>query len=135
MKFEVFDNQTGLEAYPVAVATIMAEKAGIRAPRIAYFCVDNCGDLFVMYDDYGHYQPFYVDMDRYTARFEPDIEFDGNIAGLFVNGVRIPLDRDYNAILAAARKTLADNRHLADGENCTLKELRDAVEVFDGVSK
>jgi hypothetical protein len=31
-------------------------------------------------------------------------------------------------LIAAAIKTLADNRHLADGDQCTLRELRDAVD-------
>ena len=37
-----------------------------------------------------------------------------------------------DTLLAAARKTLLDNLHLCDGDNCTLKALRDAVESVDG---
>ena len=43
--------------------------------------------------------------------------------------------RDYLYInlLSAARQTLKENGHLADGDNCTLKALRDAVAEIDGV--
>ena len=34
---------------------------------------------------------------------------------------------DAERLLTAAINTLKANRHLADGEECTLKELRDAV--------
>ena len=58
------------------------------------------------------YEYQYLDETRYEVRFEPD----------------------YTALLSAARKTITENMHLADGENCTLRELRDAVEMFDGVT-
>jgi hypothetical protein len=35
-------------------------------------------------------------------------------------------------LLSAARQTLLNNLHLCDGDNCTLKDLRDAVEKIDG---
>ena len=34
--------------------------------------------------------------------------------------------RDVSKLLKAVKNTLAENAHLADGDNCTLKELRDA---------
>jgi len=37
-------------------------------------------------------------------------------------------------LLAAVRITLAENGHLADGDNCTLRVLRDAVEAIDGTT-
>ena len=39
---------------------------------------------------------------------------------------------DFNNLLAAAESTLAKNLHLADGENCTLIDLKRAVEKITG---
>ena len=36
----------------------------------------------------------------------------------------------YEALLAAAMLTLKNNGHLCDGDDCTLKELREAVEAI-----
>jgi hypothetical protein len=46
-------------------------------------------------------------------------------------GQRTP-DQRFTALLAAARQTLDENRHLTDGDDCTLRELRDAVAEIDG---
>lgn len=35
--------------------------------------------------------------------------------------------QEYDDILAAVRQTLEDNLHLCDGDNCTLRVLRDAA--------
>jgi len=43
----------------------------------------------------------------------------------------IEIESQRDLLLAAARKTLAENSHLADGDDCTLKALRDAVEAID----
>ena len=36
----------------------------------------------------------------------------------------------YQEVAEAARRTLADNAHLADGDQCTLRELRGAVDAL-----
>lgn len=38
---------------------------------------------------------------------------------------------DLYSVFAAAKQTLRDNLHLTDGDNCTLLELRNAVEKVD----
>lgn len=38
----------------------------------------------------------------------------------------------FDALLAAARQTLEENAHLADGDDCTLAALKRAVEIIDG---
>ena len=38
---------------------------------------------------------------------------------------------DLYSVFAAAKQTLRENLHLTDGENCTLFELRNAVERVD----
>jgi endo-1,4-beta-mannosidase len=38
--------------------------------------------------------------------------------------------KQFDELLEAAQKTLRENAHLADGDNCTLKELRDAVHLL-----
>jgi hypothetical protein len=37
------------------------------------------------------------------------------------------------AVAGAARKTIEENKGLSDGENCTLKELRDALVRLDAL--
>ena len=39
--------------------------------------------------------------------------------------------RKNETLLEAAIKTLKDNLHLCDGDNCTLRELRDAVKKIE----
>lgn len=34
-------------------------------------------------------------------------------------------------LIQASKQTLRENRHLTDGENCTLKVLKDAIESLD----
>jgi len=44
---------------------------------------------------------------------------------------RISGPTDSGLLLSAAKKTLNDNLHLCDGDDCTLKDLRDAVAAID----
>ena len=37
------------------------------------------------------------------------------------------------AVVDAGRKTIEENKNLSDGENCSLKELRDAIVRLDAV--
>ena len=36
-----------------------------------------------------------------------------------------------DAVIEAARETLKEQAHLADGDNCTLKRLKDAVDAYE----
>lgn len=57
------------------------------------------------------------------GNFAYDVGFkDGAISGYNL------AKNDITELLIAAQKTLDDNLHLCDGDICTLKELRDAVE-------
>ena len=38
---------------------------------------------------------------------------------------------EINALKAAIRETLEDNRHLADGDDCTLRKLKAVVEDWE----
>jgi nitric oxide reductase activation protein len=38
---------------------------------------------------------------------------------------------EINALKAAIRETLEENRHLADGDDCTLRKLKTAVEDWE----
>jgi hypothetical protein len=60
------------------------------------------------------------DITSYTCGYK-DGEYDGYLLATY----------DLKPIVSAAIKTLKDNLHLCDGDICTLKELRDAVnEIF-----
>lgn len=49
-----------------------------------------------------------------------------------IGGELIAARRERDALLAAARQTLDENGHLADGDDCTLAALKRAVEIIDG---
>jgi hypothetical protein len=45
--------------------------------------------------------------------------------------LRQQLTKPTDAVIKAARKTLEENSHLADGDVCTLFELREAIAAYD----
>jgi CO dehydrogenase/acetyl-CoA synthase gamma subunit (corrinoid Fe-S protein) len=56
---------------------------------------------------------------------------DNEIERLKDNAASLRTQRDY--LMAAARRTLEENGHLADGDNCTLLVLKRAVETLQEV--
>ncbi len=56
---------------------------------------------------------------------------DNEIERLKDNAASLRTQRDY--LMAAARRTLDENGHLADGDNCTLLVLKRAVETLQEV--
>ena len=60
-----------------------------------------------------------------------EIAATGGMLGPREDVARIAKQRD--ELLAAAQTTLAKNLHLADGDNCTLIDLKRAVERITGV--
>lgn len=56
----------------------------------------------------------------------------GGLVHLAVNADQ--LKTDFDQLMAASLATLAKNLHLADGDNCTLLDLKRAVERITGVS-